>query len=74
MNEKALKERLVQENEAFRKLYEEHQLCERKLEELKRKNFLSEEEMLEEKALKKRKLSLKDKMYLMMTEFQKTLS
>ncbi|MFZ2054936.1 MAG: DUF465 domain-containing protein [Candidatus Aminicenantales bacterium] len=71
MDEQALKELMLRENEDFRKLHDEHQECEKRLEILQLKSFLSEEEKLEERELKKRKLALKDKMYLMMAEFRK---
>lgn len=71
MNEQALKELLLKESEDFRKLHEEHQECEKRLEILQMKSLLSEQEKLEERDLKKRKLALKDKMYRMMTEYQK---
>jgi uncharacterized protein YdcH (DUF465 family) len=71
MDEQALKELMLRENADFRKLYEDHQECEKRLEILQIKSFLSEEEKLEERELKKRKLGLKDKMYLMMAEFRK---
>lgn len=73
MDERELKELLVRENEEFRKLFEEHQSYEKKLDGMKSKNFLTEEERLEEKELKKRKLILKDRMYMMMAEFRKSL-
>jgi uncharacterized protein YdcH (DUF465 family) len=71
MDEHALKELLLSENEDFRKLHEQHQDCEKRLEILQIKSFLSEQEKLEERELKKQKLALKDKMYLMMVEFRK---
>jgi uncharacterized protein YdcH (DUF465 family) len=71
MDELALKELMLGENEEFRKFHEEHQECEKRLEILQMKSFLSEKEKVEERELKKRKLALKDKMYLMMTEFRK---
>lgn len=71
MDEKALKELMLRENVDFRKLYEEHQACEKRLEELRNKSFLSEEEKLEERELKKHKLAFKDRMYLMMSDFRK---
>jgi uncharacterized protein YdcH (DUF465 family) len=70
MDEQALKERMLRENADFRKLHEEHQECEKRLDILQIKSFLSEQEKLEEKELKKRKLTLKDRMYLMMAEFR----
>ncbi len=71
MDELALKELMLGENEDFRKFHEEHQECEKRLEILQMKSFLSEKEKVEERELKKRKLALKDKMYLMMAEFRK---
>lgn len=68
MDEQALKELLLRENADFRKLHEEHQDCEKRLEILQMKSYLSEQEKLEERELKKRKLALKDKMYLLMAE------
>lgn len=73
MEERELKELMIKQNEEFRKLYEEHQQCEKKLDLFKEKSFLTDEEKLEEKDLKKKKLALKDKMYLMMTKFKKSL-
>ncbi len=73
MDENALKERLLRENQEFRKLFEEHQKHEKKLAEFQGKTHLTDLEWLEEKELKKRKLALKDRMYLMMKDFQKSL-
>jgi uncharacterized protein YdcH (DUF465 family) len=73
MDETALKERLLRENQEFRKLFEEHQKHETRLAEFKGKTHLTDLELLEEKELKKRKLALKDKMYLLMRDFQKSL-
>jgi uncharacterized protein YdcH (DUF465 family) len=71
MDEKALKELMLRDNTDFRRLHEEHQASEKRLEDLQSKSFLTEEEKLEERELKKRKLALKDRMYLMMVEFRK---
>jgi uncharacterized protein YdcH (DUF465 family) len=71
MNENALKELMLRENADFRRLHEEHQACEKRLKDLQNKGFLAEEEKLEERELKKRKLAVKDKMYLMMAEYRK---
>jgi hypothetical protein len=74
MEEKEIKDRLLKENKNFRKAFEQHQKLEKKLAKFQKKNFLTEDEKLEEKQLKKQKLVLKDKMYYMMTEYRKTLS
>jgi uncharacterized protein len=73
MDENALKERMLKENAEFKKLFEEHQNHEKKLAEFKGKPYLTDVERLKEKELKKRKLALKDRMYLMMRDFQKSL-
>ena len=73
MDEKALKELMLRENADFRRLHKEHQACEKRLENLQGKSFLTEKERLEERELKKRKLAIKDRMYLMMAEYRKTL-
>ncbi|MGQ9671762.1 MAG: DUF465 domain-containing protein [Candidatus Aminicenantales bacterium] len=72
MDEKELKELLLRQDKEFQKLYEEHQSYERKLELFKSKGRLTEEEKLEEKELKKRKLVLKDKMYGIMEKFRQS--
>ncbi len=73
MREKELKERLLKENEEFRKANRLHQQYEKKLDKLKAKNFLTEAEKQQEKEMKKKKLALKDKMYFLMTEYKKSL-
>lgn len=73
MREKELKGLLLKENDEFKKASKLHQQYEKKLEKLKAKSFLTEAEKQEEKELKKKKLILKDKMYVMMTEYKKSL-
>jgi uncharacterized protein YdcH (DUF465 family) len=72
MDEKALKELMLKENAEFRRIHDEHQACEKSLEDLQGKGFLTAVEELEVRELKKHKLVLKDRMYLMMGEFRKT--
>ena len=59
--EDALRDRLLREDDEYRELAAEHRRYEQQLEDLTRKHFLSEEEELLEKTLKKKKLALKDK-------------
>lgn len=72
MDEQALKELLARDNGEFRKVLEEHQACERELEELRRTSSLSEEAAVREREIKKRKLVLKDRMYRMMQDYGKS--
>lgn len=73
MEEKDLKEKLIKENADFKKVYKLHQQCEKELERLKKKSYLSDEQKLEEKQLKKRKLALKDRMYHLMSKYGESL-
>jgi len=57
-----LVERLILENEAFKKAYTEHKGYKQRVAELEKKGILNNEERLEEKRLKKLKLALKDNM------------
>ena len=56
------KEELIETDEAFRRLHEEHQACERRLNTMHHQNLLSEEDEVEIKRLKIHKLQLKDRM------------
>lgn len=57
-----LKEELLENDEEFRRLYDEHQNYARRLEELHVETLPSQEEELEEKQIKLHKLRLKDRM------------
>lgn len=61
-----LKRELIDSDERFRNLYEQHQNLERRLEELQDKSLPSEEDELEEKQIKRQKLLLKDQMELIL--------
>ncbi len=58
----ALKDELLESHEDFRKLHHEHQECESRLSELAQRSLASQEDEVEEKRLKVRKLTLKDRM------------
>jgi hypothetical protein len=73
MEERELKERMLRENDEFRRIFEEHRGFELALEALSRKPAPSEEDLLAERDLKKKKLALKDRMYLMMAEYHRAL-
>lgn len=57
---------LMKENQTFRELVQQHQNYEKRLSELASLTYPNEEELLEESTLKKKKLAIKDEIYLMM--------
>ena len=69
-----LKEELINRDPEFRELAREHLRYEQRLSELSALAYPSDEEQLEEVTLKKKKLALKDQMYSIMTQHQKTES
>jgi uncharacterized protein YdcH (DUF465 family) len=73
MGENELKKDLMQKNKEFREVVKLHQKYDTELENLKSKNYLSENEKLKIRELKKKKLALKDRMYVMMTDYKKSL-
>ncbi|MFB0564904.1 MAG: DUF465 domain-containing protein [Candidatus Aminicenantaceae bacterium] len=72
MEEKELREIMLKESEEFKKIQQQHQEYEKELERLSAKTYLSEEDKLREKELKKKKLALKDKMYFLMRKYKKS--
>ena len=70
MDEKTLKALLIKENPEFRRAADEHQTCERELEEIRAKYLPTEADTLMEREIKKRKLALKDRMYTIMLEYR----
>ena len=69
-----LKEELMSRDPEFRELAREHTRYEERLSELTALAYPSDEEQLEEVALKKKKLALKDQMYSLLMQHQKTQS
>jgi uncharacterized protein YdcH (DUF465 family) len=72
--EAELRDQLLKENEEYRRLAAEHRSYDSELEGLSNKHFLSEEEKLKEKMLKKKKLMLKDRMYSMINKYRKEMA
>jgi uncharacterized protein YdcH (DUF465 family) len=62
INDPGLKQELLETNEDFRRLYEEHQDYEKRLESIYQKALMSQEDEAEQKRIKLHKLSLKDQM------------
>ena len=69
-----LKEELMNRDPEFRELAKEHTRYEQRLSELSALAYPNDEEQLEEITLKKKKLALKDQMYSLMLQYQKTQS
>ena len=61
-NNQELIQRLTEENPRFRKLHEEHILFEKKLQEFEEMSYLSDDEDMERKKIKKLKLAGKEEM------------
>jgi uncharacterized protein YdcH (DUF465 family) len=68
----SLKEELMASNPEFREMAREHGRYEQRLTELSALTYPSDEEQLEEVTLKKKKLVLKDQMYSLMLQAEKT--
>jgi len=66
----ALKEELLQSSEEFQRLHSEHQDCERRLQAIHQKTFLSQEDEVQEKRIKIHKLKLKDRMEELLRAFR----
>lgn len=64
----AVKKELIKENHTFKQLVEQHHEYEERLTQLAELTYPSDEELLEESTLKKKKLNVKDEMYLMLQE------
>jgi uncharacterized protein YdcH (DUF465 family) len=70
MDEKELRELMLRESEEFKNLHKQHQKFEKELEKFKSKSFLTEDEKIKERELKKKKLALKDKMLFLMKQYK----
>jgi len=73
MGEAELREHLLKEDAEYRRLAAEHHACDDQLEAFANKHFLNEEEELQEKTLKKKKLMLKDQMYSIVQKARKQM-
>ena len=72
MKEEEVIELLKRENEEFRKIAEEHKELDVILSEMDRKVYLTTEEEVERKKLKKLKLNKKDRMAEIIREYKKS--
>jgi uncharacterized protein YdcH (DUF465 family) len=74
MEDQKIKEILIEKNGTFKKLFLEHQELEEKLQSHLQKKYKNDEERIEEKNIKKKKLKLKDAMQKHIYEFKKKLN
>ncbi|MBL8169457.1 MAG: DUF465 domain-containing protein [Acidobacteria bacterium] len=74
VTEAALKDFLIDNDDAYRNLVSEHRQYEARLHELASIHHPNEEEQLEETILKKKKLLLKDQMEAIATKYKATTS
>lgn len=65
-----VRDELLKTNQQFRELVHQHEEHEKRLSELQHLSFPSDEEQLEETALKRQKLAIKDEIYAMMHHAQ----
>ena len=63
-----VRDELLRSNQAFKELVQKHQTYEERLDELSHLSYPSEDEILEETTLKKKKLLIKDEIYAMMEQ------
>ena len=68
----SLKQELLDSDDEYRRLFEEHQNYERRLETLHQKSFFSQEDEQEEKRIKLQKLRLKDRMQSILRNHQES--
>lgn len=69
----ALREELLRTDDEFRRLHEEHQAAEKRLEELYHLSLPSQDDEIEEKKIKLHKLALKDRMEQVVREHRENL-
>jgi uncharacterized protein YdcH (DUF465 family) len=72
LKDSEIAEILMDQNEHYRRLYEEHKKLDHLLEEIDKKKFLTSEEEIERKKIQKQKLLKKDSMAGLMREFKKS--
>ena len=68
--EEELIERLMRENEEFLKVKQAHVQLAKQLEELEKKSFITPQDEMEIKIIKKKKLALKDQMEKILVQYR----
>jgi uncharacterized protein YdcH (DUF465 family) len=65
-----IRQSLLAKDAEFRRLVEEHSHCEFQLERIHDEPYVSSEDLIQESVLKKTKLHLKDRMEMMVAQYQ----
>ena len=68
-----LLEKVQKENEEFRGLYKEHTTLKQKVEEFNKMKLITPQQEIEKKKHQKQKLSLKDRMEEILSEYQSSI-
>ena len=68
-----LLEKVQKENEEFRGLYKEHTTLKQKVEEFNKLKLITPQQEIEKKKHQKQKLSLKDRMEKILSEYQSSI-
>jgi uncharacterized protein YdcH (DUF465 family) len=74
MTSQEIRQSLLARDPEFRSLAEEHSRCESQLEQILKSSYVSSEDLIQEAALKKLKLRLKDRMELILARHQQMVS
>jgi uncharacterized protein YdcH (DUF465 family) len=70
MDEGAVKDYLMKNDQRFKELADEHQQFEQQLQRYSGKAFLTPDEQMQETVIKKKKLALKDQMQLLIHRYK----
>lgn len=73
MTSQEIRQSLLANDPEFRKLAEEHSRCESQLDQILKSSYLNSDDLIQETALKKLKLRLKDRMELILTQHQRAM-
>ena len=68
-----IRQSLLANDPEFRKLAEEHSRCESQLDQILKSSYLNSDDLMQEAALKKLKLRLKDRMELILAQHRQAM-
>ncbi|HXX46029.1 MAG TPA: DUF465 domain-containing protein [Candidatus Acidoferrales bacterium] len=73
MTSQEIRQSLLANDPEFRKLAEEHSRCESQLDQILKSSYLNSDDLMQEAALKKLKLRLKDRMELILARHRQAM-